>query len=157
MIPVLTAAEMREADRRTIEEVGVPGLVLMENAGAAVAAACGSGSAGASRRGAVRKGNNGGDGFVAARHLLDLAPGVYLLARRQDVKGRRGRAPRSCSRQAASSRKCRTSRPGEAVQARALDCDLLVDAILGTGLREAPSGLPKRVIADLAEAGIGGT
>jgi NAD(P)H-hydrate epimerase len=37
MIPVLTAAEMRDADRRTIEEVGLPGAVLMENAGAAAA------------------------------------------------------------------------------------------------------------------------
>ena len=39
MIPVLTAAEMGQADRRTIEEIGIPGAVLMENAGSAVAAA----------------------------------------------------------------------------------------------------------------------
>ena len=37
MRPVLTAAQMREADRRTIAEIGLPGAVLMENAGAAVA------------------------------------------------------------------------------------------------------------------------
>ena len=86
MIPVLTAAEMGQADRRTIEEVGVPGAVLMENAGAAVAAAI------RERYPATRhpvvlcgRGNNGGDGFVVASRLLDLQPAVYIAGSRQDV------------------------------------------------------------------------
>src|SRR6185503_13129811 len=88
MRPVLTAAQMREADRRTIEGIGLPGAVLMENAGAAVAhwtrlrfpearhplILCG-------------RGNNGGDGFVVARRLRDLAPAVLLLGARADVRG----------------------------------------------------------------------
>ena len=71
MLPVLTAAEMRAADRATIEEVGLPGAVLMENAGAAVAAAArGALSPGPPSARVCGKGNNGGDGFVVARRLL---------------------------------------------------------------------------------------
>lgn len=70
MLPVLTAAEMRTADRATIETIGLPGAVLMENAGAAVAAAAQARYPTARRTVVVcGKGNNGGDGFVIARHL----------------------------------------------------------------------------------------
>jgi len=89
---LVTADEMREMDRRTIEEFALPGRVLMENAG----------------RGAVRffleffgeagkksvaviagSGNNGGDGFVMARclHQQGIPVTVYLLAERNRVKG----------------------------------------------------------------------
>lgn len=71
---LLTTAEMRELDRRTIEEIGIPGLVLMENAGRGAAELI-------ARRFAdlhpgpvlvlAGKGNNGGDGYVIARRLLD--------------------------------------------------------------------------------------
>src|SRR5438132_11682537 len=88
MRPVLTASQMRDADRRTIEEIGIPGAVLMENAGAAVARALRARWP-AARRPLVLcgRGNNGGDGFVAARHLLDLEPAVFLFGSRQDVRG----------------------------------------------------------------------
>src|SRR5258707_12130505 len=71
---VLTAAEMREVDRLTTERFGIPSLQLMETAGTRVADACGKfvGS-GASRAAEIvvlcGKGNNGGDGVGAARHL----------------------------------------------------------------------------------------
>src|SRR5437588_674451 len=66
----LTRAQVRELDRRAIEEYGVPGVVLMENAGRGAAEVL-------MRLNPVRKpiliycgpGNNGGDGFVIARHL----------------------------------------------------------------------------------------
>ena len=77
--PVLTAAQARARDRFTIDVVGVPGLVLMEHAGRAVAdvieqrytsgrvvVVCGGG-------------NNGGDGFVCARHLLCRGRDVEVL------------------------------------------------------------------------------
>lgn len=86
----LTRAQVREFDRRAIEEFGVPGIVLMENAGrgaaellmrlnperAPVVVVCG-------------KGNNGGDGFVIARHL-DLhgwPVSVWPLAAAADLRG----------------------------------------------------------------------
>src|SRR6185436_18817293 len=71
-IKVLTASQMREVDRVSIEECGIPGRVLMENAGESVAEVLAQKYAPLTRqRIAVLcgKGNNGGDGFVVARHL----------------------------------------------------------------------------------------
>ena len=69
---ILNAAQMRDADRQTIEEIGIPSLVLMENAGRQVVAAIESlyeiSPMAASR--VCGSGNNGGDGFVVARTLL---------------------------------------------------------------------------------------
>src|SRR5213592_340166 len=70
---VLTAAQMREADRRTTDDIGIPSLVLMENAGRqAVAAMEAMHSDLLERQVAVLcgHGNNGGDGFVVARTLM---------------------------------------------------------------------------------------
>ena len=70
---ILTAAQMRDADRYTIEEIGIPSLVLMENAGRQVVAAIEAAFESALEgRVAVLcgRGNNGGDGFVVARTLL---------------------------------------------------------------------------------------
>lgn len=83
MQPVLTAAAQREADRRTIEEFGLPGATLMENAGRGAAATI------AQQMGPVRgktivvlcgKGNNGGDGFVIAQRLYACGARVRVLA-----------------------------------------------------------------------------
>src|SRR3954465_1399396 len=89
---VLNSSQMREADRRTVEEIGIPSLVLMENAGRQVVAAleamhgelltehvavlCG-------------RGNNGGDGFVVARTLLQrgVSVSVFVLGTVADVRG----------------------------------------------------------------------
>src|SRR2546430_13291048 len=89
---VLNSAQMREADKRTIEEIGIPSLVLMENAGRqAVAAMEAMYSDLLERQVAVLcgRGNNGGDGFVIARTLaqrgVDVA--VFLIGRVADVRG----------------------------------------------------------------------
>ena len=69
---ILNADQMREADRRTIEDIGIPSLVLMENAGRQVVAAMESFFQDLSERHVAilsGKGNNGGDGFVVARTL----------------------------------------------------------------------------------------
>src|SRR6516165_3759526 len=89
---VLNAAQMREADRRTIEDIGIPSLVLMENAGRQVVAAMEAMYSDlAERRVGVLcgRGNNGGDGFVVARTLIqrgvDVA--VFLIGRVAEVRG----------------------------------------------------------------------
>ena len=88
----LTAAEMREVDRLTTERFGIPSIQLMENAGRQAAEAVLKAVAGREK---VRvsvlcgKGNNGGDGFVVARYLkkANLATGVVLFGKRQDLRG----------------------------------------------------------------------
>src|SRR5512134_921622 len=89
---VLNAAQMRDADRQTIDEIGIPSMVLMENAGRQVVAAMEASFEDiASRRVAVLagRGNNGGDGFVVARTLLQrgIDVSVFLLGSIADVAG----------------------------------------------------------------------
>src|SRR5258708_4314705 len=92
MQPVVTAAEMRALDRATIDEVGIPGVTLMETAGRAVADAAARMLDG-SRRGHVAGvcggGGNGGDGFVATRVLraLGIDAIAYLAVPRGAVTG----------------------------------------------------------------------
>ncbi len=66
---IITAEEMREIDRLTTEQYGVPSLTLMENAGAAVAEFAQKHFQFGSVCVVCGKGNNGGDGFVAARKM----------------------------------------------------------------------------------------
>ena len=79
---VLNAAQMREADRRAIEEIGIPVEALMENAGRAVADAADAELR--ARRAKVvlivcGRGNNGGDGLVAARHLANRGHDTIVI------------------------------------------------------------------------------
>src|ERR1044071_6563186 len=90
---VLTAAQMREVDRRTIE-MGIPGIVLMENAGHRVVEFLAEKfpNLGAQRTDILcGKGNNGGDGLVVARQLFTryrpAALAVELLAQPEELKG----------------------------------------------------------------------
>jgi NAD(P)H-hydrate epimerase len=89
---VLTVAQARERDRMAIEERGMPGAVLMENAGRAVVevigATCGS-LRGLKVAVVCGAGNNGGDGFVVARHLVveGAKAVVYLVGDPESLKG----------------------------------------------------------------------
>ncbi len=153
MQPVLTSAEMREADRRTIQEIGLPGAVLMENAGAAVASALTRRFSDA-REPVVLcgKGNNGGDGFVVARRLLMLEPTAYLLGARAEVRGdalvHMGAFERSGGRLI----EVPDDTAWGEVRSQVLAARWLVDALLGTGLRQEPTGLVARVIGEVQAA-----
>src|SRR5215471_15738365 len=87
---VVTAEQMREMDRLTIEKYGVPSLVLMERAGKGIAEAILKRFSKAAKKGVLivaGKGNNGGDGFVVARLLKKrrIPCEVVLLARASEV------------------------------------------------------------------------
>src|SRR6266702_2243474 len=89
---ILNSAQMREADRRTIEEIGIPSIVLMENAGRQVVAAMEAMYSDLTDRQVAvlcGRGNNGGDGFVVARTLLQrgVDVSVFLVGRVSDVRG----------------------------------------------------------------------
>ena len=141
---VLSAAEMQACDRLTTERFGVPSLQLMRNASGAVAAFARAQFPKAKRVTVLcGRGNNGGDGMMAARLLAEggLAVTVVLLG---SPNGLKGDALVAWSEvQAAGS--CRIavveSAADLAQHADALGCDLLVDAVLGTGFKPPLNGL----------------
>ena len=157
---VLNAAQMREADRRTIEEIGIPSLVLMENAGRQVVAAIEATHGDLARRRVAvlcGRGNNGGDGFVVARTLLQRGVDVVGLPHRRvaDVRGDARDEPRDAGPPGTDGRRDRRqSGLGAALLRRSTSCTLIVDAIFGTGLNAPLSGLMETVVADVNASGI---
>jgi ADP-dependent NAD(P)H-hydrate dehydratase / NAD(P)H-hydrate epimerase len=145
---IVTAAEMREIDRVTSERFGVSSLTLMENAGAVVAALVASEYPSAKRIGVIcGKGNNGGDGFVAARKLHEAGRDVriLLLAERSEL---RGDAAEMFTRLPMPAVGVSKNEQLKTEGARGvLDADVLIDAILGTGFRPPVSGLYAEAIA----------
>ena len=135
---------MRELDRLTIQEIGIPGIVLMEAAGRAVAnAALGLAAGAGSNRVLVvcGPGNNGGDGFVAARYLLDAGFDVTVL-----ILGER----RTCQGDSLVNLKALDWFEARIVEApRGIPDDIvewamdavIVDAIFGTGLARPVTGV----------------
>jgi len=139
---IVSAAEMREIDRVTSERFGVPSLTLMENAGTGVADFVLSQWPSAKRVGIIcGKGNNGGDGFVAARKLHQAGREVHLLllAQRAEL---RGDAAEMFSQLPIAPLIAASNANLKADAARSiLDAEVLVDAILGTGFRPPVSGV----------------
>lgn len=151
MIKVVTAEEMQELDRRATADYGIPSLLLMEHAGAGVAREvhrffprlrtqrvvilCG-------------KGNNGGDGFAAARHLANHgnAVQVYLLTRREEVKGDARVNLEMLDRLDLRPTEVTTSEALKAAKAEIAKADVVVDALLGTGIAGSPKGLMAETI-----------
>ena len=138
---------MREIDRATSARFGVPSLTLMENAGTAVAKFVLSRYPLAKRITVVcGKGNNGGDGLVAARKLLEMGKDVpvILLAKPGDLQGDAAAMFAKLPTQAVS---IVDPADFERKEVRAaLECHLLLDAVLGTGFRPPVSGLYARAI-----------
>ncbi len=144
MFELLSTEEMAEADRLAIAG-GVLGIELMENAGRAVAdAAC---KIAQGRRVVVvaGPGNNGGDGFVAARYLAErgYAVRVCFVGDRKRVKG---------DARLASNRWSGTVE--DASPEAIADCDLVVDALFGAGLDRDVEGLPRKIIEAINASGI---
>jgi hydroxyethylthiazole kinase-like uncharacterized protein yjeF len=142
MIELLTTAEMAEADRATIA-AGTPGIDLMENAGRAVA------DAAAAEQGTcvvvvAGPGNNGGDGFVAARLLAERGFDVRVafVGDRARLKGDAASAAANWS--------------GPTVQAEPgalADADIVIDALFGAGLDRPVEGLGRAMIEAMNKAG----
>lgn len=157
----LSRDEVRALDRRIIEEFGVPGIVLMENAGRNIAALLLE----RSPRGPVAicagKGNNAGDGFVIARHLDHAGVAVRVL-RFGPVEAFQGDAAipyHIIERSGLDIRGHDAGATGEGLLASDLgDAEWIVDALFGTGLQgpvrapydsviEAINAAPGKVLA----------
>jgi ADP-dependent NAD(P)H-hydrate dehydratase / NAD(P)H-hydrate epimerase len=143
MLELLTNTQMSEADRRTIAS-GISGETLMENAGAAVAQAVMVRHPRDSRVAVVAgPGNNGGDGFVAARHLRQAGyrVSVHLIGRLQAIKGDAAQAARQWQ---------------EPIATGATDlrgADVVIDALFGAGLDRPVAGEALAAITAINSAG----
>ena len=150
---VLSVDEMRMLDKKTIKGLGIPGTTLMENAGIgvvemirdmvsldmlqSVCVVCG-------------KGNNGGDGFVVARHLWNkgIHIDVVLLGEKRDVKGD-ARINLDVAEKLGI-----PIHPYNKLKKRGLrkllnNADAVVDAIFGTGFKGRPEGIYRDVIQEM--------
>ncbi len=150
---------MREADRRTIEEIGIPSIVLMENAGRQVVAAIEAVHGELLENGVAvlcGHGNNGGDGFVIARTLAQrgVSVSVFLIGRVADVRGDARANLDILGRLGLSVVEIGDSTAWELHVSEVRDCGLIVDAIFGTGLNAPLTGLLETVVADVNGTGI---
>jgi NAD(P)H-hydrate epimerase len=150
---LVTAAEMRELDRKAIEEVGIPSLVLMENAGRTtyqilrqefpvltgpVAVVAG-------------RGNNGGDGSVVARYLAQagIPVALFLVAAREQVLGDAKVNLEIAARQGVEILEVKEEKDLNPLAHRLARSGLIVDALLGTGLNSEVRGLLRLVIDEI--------
>jgi NAD(P)H-hydrate epimerase len=151
---VVTAQQMREIDQEAINDYGIPGVVLMENAGIQVVRKLEEqfppieGKKIAIMAG---RGNNGGDGFVIARHLHNRGSQVkvYLLGKPEQIRG-----------DARINLDIIAKMGLEIRETHSLDhlndiptFDLLIDAILGTGLTSPVQGFYQEVISFMNSSG----
>jgi hydroxyethylthiazole kinase-like uncharacterized protein yjeF len=147
---LVTASEMRELDRRAIQDLGIPSLVLMENAGRTtyrilrrefphlqgeVAVVAG-------------RGNNGGDGFVVARYLANagLPVAVFLLGQREGVSGDARVNLEVLAHLGVAVKEVLTETDLNPALHRLTKAGLIVDALLGTGLNSPVKGLMAAMI-----------
>src|SRR5688572_18206667 len=151
---ILNAAQMREADRYTIEDVGIPSLVLMENAGRQVVAAMEAAyEAKLDGRVAVLcgRGNNGGAGFVVARTLTQrgIDASVFVIGSVTDVRGDARINLDILGRLGVTVVEIGDEQTWELHFSEISQCTIIVDAIFGTGLKAAVAGMMETVIADV--------
>lgn len=135
--PTLTTAQVREIDRRAMEEYGLPGIALMENAGRGCAELLSSRGVQGPVVVCCGPGNNGGDGFVIARHL-ELAGcdvRVLLFADPGRLRGDAAVNAQVVQRSGLPLETFATAPAPEVLEARLQPAEWIVDALLGTGSR----------------------
>lgn len=149
---LVSASEMRAIDDYTIQHLGIPAVLLMENAGSVIAAEAIQLAAACGKRWAVLagKGNNGADGVVAARHMQEAGLHVTVLYAED---------PAACKGEAALQRDIarRFPLPVEVYRAGAIEggrFDGLIDGLLGTGSRGAPHGVYAAMIEEANRSGL---
>ena len=147
---ILSVEEMRRADAVAIEKLKIPGIILMENAGLKTAQYIAERFAPLSRKKVgifCGKGNNGGDGFVVGRHLHQMSAKVnfWLVGKKEDLHGDALINMRIADQMGL------TIREIETWQSEVTSCgyDLLIDALLGTGLKGEVRGIYAEIIKSI--------
>ncbi len=156
---ILNTQQMREADRQTIDDVGLPSIVLMENAGRQAVAAMEAAfeDLATSKVGVLcGRGSNGGDGFVVARTLAQrgIEAMVFLLGSVGDVRGDARINLEILGRVGLTVVEITTAQEWELHFSEISECDLIVDAIVGTGFHGPLTGLLETVVADVNGLGV---
>jgi hydroxyethylthiazole kinase-like uncharacterized protein yjeF len=157
----ITPEKMREADRRAQEEFGIPATILMENAGRAISQAaiemlpdkreakiivvCG-------------RGNNGGDGFVAARHLMNngIDVSIFLMADTKELRGEARDNYHRAEKIAKTMGKDIKALNEENLSSFKNELEgvySIIDAIFGTGLAREVGDPEKRIIQMINDSG----
>ena len=150
MFPVVTAKIMRAIDQRAINDLGIPSITMMENAGASVFREMQKRFSDLSYKKIFifcGTGNNGGDGFVIARHLFNLGSEVIVL-----LAGKRAELKGDTQINANSAQNIGTQIYELNIENlnshdhKIRHCSIIIDALLGTGLNRPVSGFMEKVI-----------
>jgi len=154
---VVTSRQMREIDRKAIEENNISGFTLMENAGLRIFQSLKNIYPDLRLKKIIifsGSGNNGGDGFVVSRHLHDYGAKVkvFLLAPFNKFKGEAGEKLNIINKMGVELTEAdaiKLEEIKEAIQ----NSDLIIDAMLGTGLQGIVTGLKAKIIDLVNTAG----
>jgi len=141
---ILTAEAMREVDRAAIEDLGIPSLVLMENAAIGVVEAMGQAFGDADSAAVFcGPGNNGGDGLAVARHLAvrGWEVRVFLVTGGRGLTGDAAVQLGICRKAELPILEVSSGDGLAAAMEAAAECDVVVDALFGTGLTRPLEGL----------------
>ena len=152
---VVTVRQIQHLDQIAIEEIGIPSVVLMENAGRAVAGEAIRYLKGKKKTSACvfcGLGNNAGDGFVAARHLVEnrINASVYLIGRSGDLKHDAAVNYAILRKLKCPIKEIRSA--NKTVLKNLSQAGLVVDAIFGVGLSREISGPSRDIIEALNES-----
>jgi len=154
MMKVATAEEMQELDRKAIETYRIPGVVLMENAGRGATEVISNVFPDLQKKRiaiVAGKGNNGGDGFVIGRHLLNkgIPIKVFLLTEPKSLRGDAEINYQIFSRMKGEVISIPSSKDYQKVKKDLEKFGLLIDGIFGTGLDAEVRGYYREVIDHL--------
>jgi len=155
---ILTSSQMKEIDRIAIEEIGIPGAILMENAGLQVTAVLRDElgvEAGMKVVVVAGRGNNGGDGLVVARHLHNQGVDcpVLLVGSLAEVKGDAALNLQIARKTGVQINEIKNEATWDGAKKILSDTPIIVDALFGTGLTSPLQGLYEKVVRDINESG----
>jgi len=155
---VVTAGQMKQIDRLAIEQVGIPGPILMENAGLQVTSVLRNElgvEPGVKVVVVAGKGNNGGDGLVVARHLCNqgIECPVLLIGSAEEVKADAGLNLKIAKSIGVNVIEIKDSGSWKRNKKILKETPYVVDALFGTGLSSSLEGLYAEVVRDINESG----